>query len=111
MIPFVGQIINSGINTFNKKTYDDSIRVSPAISMIEAAVKAPSEIYKAIVEDGKTAPAIRDTLTLLGLASGLPLAPIAKPINYLSAVSSGDAQPTGPIDFARGLVSGKSGRR
>jgi hypothetical protein len=79
--------------------------------MIEAAVKAPSEVYKAIRDEGKAAPAIRDVLTLLGLATGLPLKPVANPINYLSAVSSGEAQPTGPIDFARGLVSGKTGKR
>ncbi len=111
LLPFgVGQVINSGINSFNQSWYDDRITVSPAISMIEAAVKAPSEVYRAIRDEGKAAPAIRDSLTLLGLATGLPLAPLSKPIRYLSDVSSGEATPTGPIDFVRGFVSGKSGK-
>jgi hypothetical protein len=109
MIPAAGQAINAGVNMFNDKWYDDRISTSPAVSMIESAVSAPHSVYKAIAEDGNKKKATRDLLTALGLLSGMPLAPLSRPIGYLSDVAEGNAQPSGPIDFARGLVTGRSG--
>lgn len=106
----VGPIIMSGINSFNNKWYDDRIQSSPAASALESAARAPSSIYKAIAEDGSKKKAIQDAFTLLGLMSGLPVAPLARPLGYLADVSEGKAEPTGPIDFLRGITTGKSGR-
>jgi hypothetical protein len=77
--------------------------------MIESAVSAPHSVYMSIVEGGSDKKAIRDTLTLLGLLTGVPVAPLSRPLGYLSDVSEGKAEPTGPVDFARGLVTGKPG--
>ena len=47
------------MNATNDKPYDDRMATSPAISMLEAAAKAPTSVYKAIVEDGKVNKAVR----------------------------------------------------
>lgn len=106
MVPVVGQTTNSLANTFNKKPYDDKISTSPAISMIESAVSAPSSVYKAITTDGKPTKAIRDVATLISMTVGVPANAVAKPINYLTGVANDDVRPTGPVDAARGVVSG-----
>lgn len=111
MVPVLGMSINSGINAFNSKWYDDGITASPAISMIESAVTAPASVYKAITDDGSKKKAVRDTLSLLGLMTGLPLAPLGKPAGYALDVMEGKANPSGPIDMARGLVTGKPGKQ
>lgn len=110
MFPIVGPTVQAGINQFNNKWYDDRISTSPAVSAIESAVSAPHSVYKAITEDGSKKRAARDALTALGLLTGLPVAPLSRPAGYLLDYADGNAEPTGPIDFARGLISGKSGR-
>ena len=111
MFPFVGPAIMAGANAWNKKWYDDRISTSPAVSAIESSVSAPHSVYQAYHDKAHAKKAIRDTLTLIGLASGLPVAPLARPLGYLADVNAGKARPTGPIDYARGLMTGKSGRR
>jgi hypothetical protein len=107
-----GQVAQAGVNMFNKKWYDDRITTSPAISMVESAVAAPSSVYKAIVEDGNKKKAIRDTLTLMGLLSGIPLAPLSRPLGYLADLREEKIKPaTGPVDFMRGLITGRGARR
>ena len=110
MVPFVGPAVMAGLNTFNDKQYDDRISASPAIQMIESAVRAPYSVYKAIADEGNQNRATRDLLTLLGMTTGVPFLPVAKPIVYLNDVNNGDADPTGPVDFTRGLITGKSGQ-
>lgn len=109
MVPGVGPMVQAGINAFNKKWYDDRISTSPAISMIESAVSAPHAVYQTVTGGGHRKEAIRDTLTLLGLMTGAPIAPLARPLGYLSDISDNKATPTGPIDFTRGLMTGKAG--
>jgi hypothetical protein len=110
MFPIIGPATSATVNTFNDKPYDDRITTSPAISMIESAVSAPHSVYEAIVNDGKEKRAIRDTLSFIGLVSGLPVAPLSRPLGYLQDYSDGKARPSGPVDFTRGLITGKSGR-
>lgn len=110
MLPFVGQALNVAVNKFNKKWYDDDIRTSPAITMIESAVSAPHSVYKAIFDEGNKRTAIRDVLSLIGLMTGAPVAPLSKPIGYLSDVSEGNVYPENPLDFTRGLLTGRSGK-
>lgn len=107
MVPWVGTAANALINTFNDKRYDDRISVSPAISAIESAVHAPVSVYRAIVNDGRRKQAVRDTLTLLGLLTGLPVATLGRPLGYLADVAEERVEPTGPVDAARGLVVGR----
>lgn len=111
MFPFVGQVVTASVNKFNNKWYDDDIRLSPSISMIESAfVGTPFSVYKAIAEEGSKKAAIRDTLSLLSILSGLPVSPLSRPLGYLSEVSEGNVYPENALDFSRGLITGKTGK-
>jgi len=106
MVPVVGQSAVLVANAFNRKPYDDRMSTAPAVSMIESAASAPHSIYKAIADDGKASRAIRDTLTLVSITTGIPVAALGKPLGYAADVAQGRVEPTGPVDAARGLVSG-----
>jgi GNAT superfamily N-acetyltransferase len=106
MAPGVGQAVNAMINTANSKPYDDRISTSPAVSMVEAAVRAPVGVYKAVAEDGNQRRAVRDLATLITLTTGLPATAVARPLGYAADVSQGKVEPTGPVDAVRGAVTG-----
>ena len=103
MFPAVGPVVNSAVNRFNKLPYDDRMSTSPALSAIESTVSG-------VTFQEKGNKQIRDTLTALSMFTGVPVAPLAKPISYMNDYKSGKARPTGPIDFTRGLITGKPGR-
>jgi len=115
MIPggsVVQSAANMYANLFNDKThYDDRISTSPAISALESAVRSPVSVYKAIAEGKGTKKAVRDVLSLVGLLSGLPAGAVARPAGYLADISEGKADPESQLDFARGLVSGRTPSR
>jgi hypothetical protein len=106
MAPGVGQAANAAINAWNKKPYDDRISTSPAVSMIESAVSAPHSVYKAVAEDGNARKAVRDLATLISMTTGLPASAIARPAGYLAGVAQDKIEPSGPIDAARGVITG-----
>jgi hypothetical protein len=109
LFPVVGPTLNAGVNRFNDKQWDDNIRVSPLVTTLENAAGAPKSIHQAVTTgEGKKA-AIRDVLTLLGLVTGAPVAPLSRPLGYAADVSEGKAQPKGALDYTRGLITGKSG--
>lgn len=111
-VPYGGQVAVSAYNRFNNQRYDDRLSLSPVISVVEGTAGVPYELYKNIAEDADNEKKItKDVLTLVGVMSSLPAGPIGKPVGYLMDVRAGKAQPTGPIDFTRGLVTGKSGQR
>jgi hypothetical protein len=106
-----GQLINSVVNRFNDKPYDDKISLSPAFTATERALSAPFSAYKAIKGKGGESKAIKDGAYALGLATGLPVGAAARPLSYMQDVSSGKAKPSGPVDAARGIVTGYPGGR
>jgi hypothetical protein len=106
MVPVVGQISVVTANSFNRKPYDDRMSTAPAVSMIESAASAPNSIYKALAEDGSAKRAVRDTLTLVSIATGIPVAALGKPLGYAADVAQGKVEPSGPIDATRGALSG-----
>jgi hypothetical protein len=106
MVPVVGQTVNAVVNMSNSKPYDDRISTAPAISMIEAAARAPSSVYKAIAEDGKPSKAIKDVATLISMSVGLPANALAKPAGYVADVMADRVEPTGPVDYGRGIITG-----
>lgn len=111
MFPYGGNVINSAVNRWNTSVYDDSITTSPAIAMIENTVAAPKSVYDTIVSGKNEKKAIRDSLTAIGLLSGLPAYALYRPLGYLSDVNEGKADPKNPVDFARGVVSGNRGSK
>ena len=111
MIPIVGPSIMAGVNAWNSKPYDDRISTSASISALESTVRAPNTLYKAIAEDGSWKKAIRDTLTALGMITGLPLGQMGKPLGYAADIAQGRVNPESAMDVTRGVISGKDVNR
>ncbi len=106
MVPGFGPAVNATVNTLNNKPYDDRISTAPAISMIEAAVKAPIDLYKAIVEEGKPSKAIKEVATLISMSVGVPASAVAKSVSYWADVAAGRVVPIDTLDAVRGTITG-----
>jgi hypothetical protein len=108
MVPIFGQGVNAAVNATNNKPYDDRLATSPAISMIEAAVRAPVELYKAITEDGDKSRTVKDLASLISLTTGIPANIAARPLSYAADVQEGDVSPTSAADAVRGAITGRA---
>lgn len=111
MVPGIGPMINATVNRTNDKVYDDKITTSPAVSTVESTVNAPFSVTKAIKEGKNKKGAIRDAMTAIQMVTGLPTAPLAKPLGYASDVSEGKVKSGGPVDYARGMITGKGSKK
>jgi hypothetical protein len=109
-LPIVGSVIQTGFNQYNDKWYDDKVSASPAFTAIPQVIGAPKSLYQMVSQERVSKRSIKDAFNAVGLMTGLPLGTVAKPLGYLTEVSQGKANPTGPIDFSRGLITGKSGK-
>lgn len=105
-VPFLGAAAQSAVNRFNDQPADDKFSLSPTVSVLESAVGAPASVYKAIVDDASAQKAVRDTAALITVVTGLPAMTAARPIGYAAGVAQGKVEPTGPLDAARGLITG-----
>lgn len=106
-VPVVGQVTNAAIGAFTDVPYDDRVSVSPAVSIIESSARLPAEVYQTIVEgESFNRRDTRDLMNFLGIISGTPLGAVGRPVSYGVGVAQGDIEPTGPLDVARGLVTG-----
>lgn len=106
MVPFVGLGANALLARFNDNPTDDRVSLSPAVSLLEGAVGAPTSVYKAITDDGSWRTAVRDTASLIGMATGLPAVAAARPLGYLAGVAQEKIQPTSAADAVRGVATG-----
>ena len=102
-----GTILNTTLNQFNNKPFDDKINLSPAISSLEDSIKAVKDVPMAVTGHGDPVKALKESLTAVGLVSGLPVGVLKKPITYVDKVEKGKVKPKGPVDYTRGLVTGK----
>lgn len=109
MVPWVGQLINAGVNRFNDNFYDDRMSLSPVVSLLESSAGATKAAYDIVTGEDVTKRDVKDILTAIGFWSGTPVGPIGKPVGYLMDVAEGEAEPTGAADFLRGLVTGRKG--
>jgi hypothetical protein len=114
LVPVAGAFVMSGIERlFTGQTRDDRVGASPAASTISSAVGTPAAWYRVVTKDGQgLGDAVRDTLSLVTLSfggfAGATAAIARRPAGYLADVAEGKVQPTGPLDFARGLVTGRA---
>lgn len=108
MVPFIGQAANAGLARFNSNPADDKISMSPAVSMLEATVGLPSQIYKAVNDPDKinARNAVRDVASAISLTTGLPAYAISRPLSYLAGVEDGKIEPTSAGDAVRGVITG-----
>jgi len=85
-IPIVGQAVNLGFDATDDKWFNDRISVSPGLQVAESAIKGNVQNIQRLLQgkDVKGKKIIRDSLTALSLISGFPVAPLAKPLGYLS---------------------------
>lgn len=108
MVPVVGALATRASAGFTPQQYDDRMATAPAISALESAVNTPSSVYKAMFEDGRVSRAVKDSLTLITMITGVPVTAAGRPLGYMADIAEGRTEPTGPIDAARGLVTGSS---
>lgn len=109
MFPAAGPAVRSVIAAFNDKPYDDRLSVSPVVQSIERSVQSPMSVYNAIVNDGSKRKAVRDAMSAVGMLTGIPTGVVQRPLSYLADVDEGKADPAGPVDFTRGLITGNPG--
>lgn len=107
MVPGVGMVTNAAFGAFTPEPYDDRVSVSPAVSSVESSVRVPAAVYDSIVNgESFNRRDVRDTFTLLGMMTGTPAGVLGRPAGYLTGVAQGEIEPTGPLDFTRGLATG-----
>lgn len=105
-LPVLGPAINTGINQLNDLPYDDRIS-TPVFGTVERALGGVADITKAVFdEDEITRQDVGDISSLISLLTGIPLAPVSRPVGYQVGVEQGDIEPTSDLDYARGLVTG-----
>ena len=112
LIPIAGQVVLIPINAQNNIPWDDDIVSSPGIEALQSSLSVIVDAPKTVFEEGfegLSGKQIRDVSTLVSLFSGIPFTPLGRTFGYLQDVQRGYVKPKGPVDFVRGLVTGKAG--
>lgn len=108
MVPVVGHMAVLGANMMDDKVYNDRLNISPAMSAAESAVRGTTAVVTGeAFNEELTKREVRDFLTLIGLMTGLPVAPVARAGGYLADVKNGKAEPEDAGDVAIGIVTGR----
>ncbi len=107
MVPLAGSASIAAVNAWNSLPYDDRLSTSPVVSMAETTARAPVSVWKALAGEGGGGRAVRDSLTALGMLTGLPLGQLGKPLGYAADVAVGDADPAGLGDALGGVLTGR----
>jgi hypothetical protein len=108
MVPGVGHLAVLGANMMDDKVYNDRLNISPAMSAAESAVRGTASVVTGDAFDEELSKReVRDFLTLIGLMTGLPVAPVARAGGYAADVNNGRAEPEGAGDVAIGIVTGR----
>jgi hypothetical protein len=108
MVPVVGHLAVLGSNMMDDKVYNDRLNISPAMSAAESAVRGTTGLITGEAFDEElNKREVRDFLTLIGLMTGLPVAPAARAGGYLADVENGKATPEDAGDVAIGIVTGR----
>ena len=109
MIPF-GSSLAVPFNSLNDKPYDDRMATSPSVSTLEAiAVGLPRTVINLVDDDKEvTGKNVRDTLTALSLATGIPFTVLGRPLGYAIDVERDKIDPSSEVDYIRGIITGKA---
>ena len=108
MVPFGSAAYTAFAAGFTARTYDDRITSSPSIGSLEASTVGVGKAVVNLASDDKelTGRNVRDVLTLITNATGVPVSVLGRPIGYQVDVARGKVEPTDPIDYMRGLITG-----
>ncbi|WP_343684000.1 hypothetical protein [Asticcacaulis sp.] len=107
-VPVAGPIITATANRAAGVTTDSSLSVSPVVSITEGAIGAPFGWAQIVQGKGDLSKTVKDTASLVTLATGLPVTLVARPAGYAADVAEGDVNPTGPVDVVRGGLTGSA---
>ena len=111
-IPIIGQAAIIPINALNDLPYDDTITSSPSFQAIEQGAGGTARLIQTLVQGEEiTGRQLRDISSMLTQTFGVPVTPFGRSIGYLRDVQRGEITPDNPVDFIRGLLTGKRGRR
>jgi hypothetical protein len=110
LLPFGTAAYTALTTAFNDKPYDDRMTTSPSVSTLEAATIGVGKTMINVVSEDKevTGRNVRDVLTLLSLATGIPVTVLGRPVGYAIDVERGKIEPTSKADYVRGLITGKA---
>jgi hypothetical protein len=108
MVPFGSAAYTAFAAGFTARTYDDRITSSPSIGSLEASTVGVGKAVVNLASDDKelTGRNVRDVLTLITNATGVPVSVLGRPIGYQMEIERGKIEPTDPIDYMRGLITG-----
>jgi hypothetical protein len=109
MAPPAGSAVNFLIAQFDDKPFNDQLSISPALSFVESAGRGVKANYDLFTGEPFQRRDVRDMLALFSLMTRVPATGFARPLTYLYDVQTGRAEPSGPIDFTRGVLSGQPG--
>ena len=105
--PGGGSLLRLAEGVTNDKPYDDRLSISPLIGMVEGS----KGVYRMLTADEIRGRDIRDSMNFLGTLTGLPLGVAAKPIGFMIDMGQGKQSAENPVDYARGLTIGRSGKK
>ena len=97
---------------FTDAAYDDRLSMSPMVGALEAG-RGVSNITKKLLTDGKDVSGrdIRDFMSFLGLVSGLPLNALGKPVAFMMDLDDGKQRADNTLDYTKGILTGRSGKK
>lgn len=102
-VPMAGAAGLTVWNFLDDKGFNDRMPQPAVLSIPERGLKALMGL-----DGGVTGTRVRDVLTFASTLVGVPLTVAGRPLGYAMSVDEGKVQPTGPVDFARGLVTGQA---
>lgn len=107
-VPGVGHLAVLGANMLDSKVYNDRFNISPSLSAAESAVRGGASLLSGeLLDEDVKKREVRDILTLIGLGTGLPVAPVSRAAGYAADVNSGAVEPEGAAGMAAGLLLGR----
>lgn len=107
MVPGLGQIAQLTAGFMDDKPFNDRLSV-PVVSMLESSARAGAAALQGELFDEEVKKnEVRDTLTLIGLATGVPTGPLSRAAGYQVDVESGKKDPESTLEYATGLATGR----
>ena len=112
LVPF-GNIAIVPLNSLNDKPYDDRMTTSPSMSTLEAASVGSIRTVLNFIDPDKevTGKNVRDVLSALTLATGIPFTLLGRPVGVQYDINRGVIDPENTPDHIRALITGKASRR
>jgi hypothetical protein len=110
MIPGGAYVYPMLAGGFTDKTYDDKVMSSPAMSTLTTALVGTGKLATQIFDPEKDVNIrnVKDALTLVNLLFGIPVDIVGRRLAYAIEVEQGKIEPTGTLDYLRGLATGSA---